>query len=178
MGMKRNLFGAIVVAGGLTLWSAVGSFAADLTPAQAKDAVSNCAKTLTLTDPAGFTGEAAANVAETNAGATLELAEITAEANQSIDEAATENDDEDTAKSAQTLSAELNAIVAEACQSIAKLQAEYSAAIAEIKAEAAQPAPPKVDDPEKEKADVEKPESKHDDSERDQPAQQRAEGND
>lgn len=175
MGMKRNLFGAIVVAAGLALWPAVGSFAADLTPAQAKDAVSNCAKTLTLTDPAGFTGEAATTVAETNAGATLELAEITAEANQSIDEAATENDDEDTARSAATLSAELNAIVAEACQSIAKLQAEYSAAITEIKAEAAQP---KVDEPETERADVEKPESNHDDSERDQPTQERAEGND
>jgi hypothetical protein len=177
MGMKRNLFGAIVVAGGLTLWSAVGSFAADLTPAQAKDAVSTCAKTLTLTDPSGFSGEAAANVAETNAGATLAVAEITAEANQSIDEAATENDDEDTAKTAQTLSSELNAIVTEACQAITNLQAEYNAAIAEIKAEVAQPEPPKVDQPEKEKADVEKPESEHQDSEREQ-TQQRTEGND
>jgi hypothetical protein len=175
--MRRNLFGAIVVAGGFTLWSAVGSFAADLTPAQAKDAVSNCAKTLTLTNPSGFTGEAAANVAETKAGATLALAEITAEASQSIDEAASENDDEDTAKSAATLNAELTAIVAEACQSITELQAEYTATIAEIKAEAAQPEPPKVDQPENEKADVETPETEHD-SERDQPAQQPAEGND
>ena len=175
--MKRNLFGAIVVASGLTLWSAVGSFAADLTPTQAKDAVSSCAKTLTLTDPSGFTGDAAANVAETNAGATLALAEITAEANQSIAEAATENDEEDTAKSAQTLSAELNAIVTEACQAIANLQTEYNAAIAEIKAEVAQPEQPKVDQPETEKADVEQPESEHHDSEREQ-SQQQPEGND
>jgi len=167
MSMKRNLFGAIVVASGLTLWSAVGSLAADLTPAQAKDAVSNCAKTLTLTPTSGFTGEAAANVAETNAEATLALGEITGEANQSIDEAATENDDEDTAKSAQTLSAELNAIVTEACQAITNLQIEYNAAIAEIRAEAAQSEQPKV-------------ESDNHDSERDQPEPQRTgrEGND
>ena len=165
--MKRNLFGAIIVAGGLTLWAAVGSFAQDLTPTQAKDAVSNCATTLTLTSPSGFTGEAAANVAETNAEATIGLAEITAEANQSIDELATENDEEDSAKSAQKLSAQLNTIVAEACQAISNLVAEYNAAIAEIKAEAAQP---KVDRPENEKADVEKPESQQHDSERDQPS--------
>ena len=175
--MKRNLFGAIAVASGLTLWSAVGSFAQDFTPAQAKDAVSNCAKTLTLTPATGFTGEAAAIVAETNAEATLGLAEITAEANQSIDEVATENDEEDSAKSAQTLSTELNAIVTEACQAIANLQAEYKAAIAEVKAEVAQPEQPQVDQPETEKTDIEKPESEPTDSERDQP-QQRTEGND
>jgi hypothetical protein len=181
MGMKRNLFGAIVVAGVLSMWSAAGSFAADLTPAQAKDAVSNCAKTLQLTSVSGFTGEAAANVAETNADATMGVAEITAEANQSIDEAATENDDEDTATSAATLSAELNAIVTEACQSITALQAEYNAAIAEIRAESTEPTvnPPKpektdVEKQDTEKQDVEKPESKHDDSE----GSQAAEGND
>jgi hypothetical protein len=175
--MKRNLLGAIAVASGLTLWSTVGSLAQDLTPAQAKDAVSNCAKTLTLTPETGFTGEAAAIVAETNAEATLGLAEITAEANQSIDEVATENDEEDSAKSAQTLSTQLNAIVSQACQAIANLQAEYNAAIAEIKAEVAQPEQPKADQPETEKADVEKPESEPSDSERDQP-KQRTEAND
>ncbi len=171
--MKRNLFGAIVVAGGLTLWATVGSFAQDLTPAQAKDAVSKCAQTLTLTPTSGFSGEAAANVAETNLETTLAAAEITAEANQSIDEVATENDEEDSASSAQTLNARLNAIVAEAC---VNLQAEYNAAIAEIKAEVAES---KVDQPEQEKADVEQPESEHHDMERDQPQQElRAEGND
>jgi hypothetical protein len=49
--MKRNVFGAIIVAGGLALWTSVAGFA-DFTPATAKAAIATCAATVVLTDPA------------------------------------------------------------------------------------------------------------------------------
>jgi hypothetical protein len=155
--MKRNVFGAMIVAGGLALWTSVAGFA-DFTPATAKAAIATCAATVVLTDPATLTGEGAVQAKALNAETTVGLAEITAEANSSIDELAAEKADEDNAKDARGVSAQLTAIVDEACQSIAGLKAEYAAAIAELKAESTQPnaEKPEVDKPEVDKA--EKPE--------------------
>ena len=156
--MKRNVFGALIVAGGLALATSVAGFAA-LTPDAAKTAISDCAKTVVLTDPATLTGGAATEAKALNAETTAGLAEITAEANSSIDEAVAEAN-EDGAKGAQTLDAELTAIVAEACKTIADLKAEYAAAIAELKAESTTPEVKQsdVDKQDVEKQDVEKPE--------------------
>jgi chorismate mutase len=156
--MKRNVFGAMMVAGGLGLWTSVAGFA-DFTPATAKAAIATCAATVVLTDPATLTGEGAGEAKALNAETTVGLAEITAEANSSIDELAAEKADEDSAKDARGVSAQLTAIVDEACQSIVGLKAEYAAAIAELKAESTQPnvEKPEVDKPKVDKA--EKPEA-------------------
>ena len=158
--MKRNVIGAMIVAGGLALYTSVAGFAGTLTASDAKTTISDCAKTVVLTNPATLTGEAANGATALNAETTAALAEITAEANSNVDEAVAETTDEDGAKDAAALSAQLTEIVADACKAIANLKAEYDAAIAELKAEAAQ-----VKQPEAEKQDVEKPETEKRDSE-------------
>jgi len=157
--MKRNAFGAMIVAGGLALWTSVAGFA-DFTPATAREAVATCAATVVLTDPATLTGEAATEAKALNAETTVGLAEITAEANSSIDELAAEKADEDGAKDAKAVNAQLTAIVDEACKAIASLKAEYAAAIAELTAPSTQPEvkQTEVDNHDVEKQDVEKPE--------------------
>src|ERR1700704_3308826 len=64
--MKRNVFGAMIVAGGLALWTSVAGFA-DFTPATAREAVATCAATVVLTDPATLTGEAGTEAKAVNA---------------------------------------------------------------------------------------------------------------
>src|SRR5438445_11087645 len=113
--MKRNVFGALIVAGGLALWTSVAGLA-DFTPATAKAAIATCAATVVLTDPATLTGEGAPEAKALNAETTVGLAEITAEANDSIDELAAEKADEDTAKDVRGVNAQSTAIVDEACQ--------------------------------------------------------------
>src|ERR1700737_4098560 len=136
--MKRNVFGALIVAGGLALWTSVAGFA-DFTPATARAAVATCAATVVLTDPATLTGDARTGAKALNAETTVGLAEITAEANSSIDELVAEKVDEDGAKDARAVNAQLTAVVDEACKAIANLKAEYAAAIAELKAPSTQP---------------------------------------
>jgi hypothetical protein len=156
--MKRNVFGAMIVAGGLALATSVVGFAG-LTPDTAKAAVSQCASAVVLTDPTGLTGEAATEAKALKAETTAGLAEVTAEANSSIDEAVAENADENGAKDAAALEAQLTAIVADACKAIANLKAEYDATIAELKAESTTPEvkQPDVEKQVVEKQDVEKP---------------------
>jgi len=149
--MKRNVFGAMIVAGGLALYTSVAGFAGNLTADSAKTAISDCAKTVVLTDPATLTGDAKTEATALNAETTAALAEITSEANSNVDEAVAETTDEGGAKDAAALSAQLTEIVADACKAIASLKAEYAAAIAELKA-----AKPEVKQPEVEKQDVEK----------------------
>src|SRR5207245_4677700 len=50
-GMKRNAFGAAIVAGGLVLYTGVAGFGSNPTPASAKGAGRDCAKTVVLADP-------------------------------------------------------------------------------------------------------------------------------
>jgi len=158
--MKRNVFGALIVASGLAVLTSVAGFA-DYTPDTAKAAISACAATVVLTDPATLSGEAAAEAKQLNLETTVGLAEITAEANSSIDELVAETGDEDSSKDAVAVNAQLTAIVADACQAIANLKAEYTAAIAELKAESSKVEPPDVEQPEidkPEKPEVEQPE--------------------
>jgi len=155
--MTRNVFGAMIVAGGLALWTSVAGFA-DFTPATAKAAIATCAATVVLTDPATLPAQAATEATALNAETTVGLAEITAEANSSIDELAAENVDEDGAKDARAINAQLTAVVDEACQSIASLKAEYAAAITELKAESTQPNVEKQDGNQQEVDQAEKPE--------------------
>ncbi len=172
--MKRNVFGALIVAGGLALWTSVAGLA-DFTPATAKAAIATCAATVVLTDPATLTGEAGTEAKDLNAETTIGLAEITAEANSSIDELAAENADEDGEKDARAVSAQLTGIVDEACQSIANLKAEYAAAIAELKAESTQPEAKQTD---VEKQDVEKQDVEQQDTEKPEVRSTEREGND
>lgn len=154
--MKRNLFGATIVAGGLALFTSVGGFAVDYTTgsaaeaavnlcaSQASDAVKN-ADTTALKGEA--TDEATALKDETLAG----IEEIRAEAVSNIREAVAEAKDEDGANAAD-LTAELNAIVDQACtKDIAKVKAEFDKALAELVAEST-----KVEQPETKAADVER----------------------
>ncbi|SRR5713101_5793943 len=174
--MNRKLFGALLVAGGLALATSVTGLAQDYTPQSAKDAISACALTFTLTPPSTLTGTAAAEATKLNAEASVGLAEITAEANSRIDELAAEKAEEDGAKDARAVNAQLSTIVTEACGEIADLQVEYAAAIAELKTEATQPEQqvvqkqPETQDVEKqdvETQDVEKPETDKQASQRD-----------
>jgi hypothetical protein len=136
--MKRNVFGAMIVAGGLALWTSVAGFA-DFTPATARAAIATCAATVVLTDPATLPANAVTEARALNAETTVGLAEITAEANSSIDELAAEKADEDGAKDARAVNAQLTAIVDEACKAFANVKAEYAAAIAELRAGSTQP---------------------------------------
>jgi hypothetical protein len=160
--MNRNVFGAMIVAGGLALWTSVAGFA-DFTPATAKAAIATCASAVVLTDPTGLTPQAATEAAAVKAEATVGLAEITAEANSNVDEAVAESTDEGAAKDAAALNAQLTEIVADACKAFANLKAEYDAAIAELKAESTTP---EVKQPEVDKQDVEKPEKPEVDKEK------------
>ena len=162
--MKRNVFGALIVAGGLVLATSVASLASTKTQgdfsaaaAAAKAAVSDCAKNPALTDPAGLglTGEAATEAAELKAETLAGIGEIVTEANSNIDEAVAEATDEDGANNAADVTAELNAIRDEACKAIAALKAEYESALKELKAESTTP---EVETADVEKQDVEKPE--------------------
>ena len=158
--MNRNVFGAMIVAGALALWTSVAGFA-DFTPATAKAAIATCAATVVLTDPATLPAQAATEAKALNAETTVGLAEITAEANSSIDELAAEKADEDGAKDARAINAQLTEIVDETCQSIANLKAEYAAAIAELKAGSTQPNVEKQDGNQQEVDKADKPEVEH-----------------
>jgi hypothetical protein len=156
--MKRNVFGALFVAGGLALWTSVASFANDTTPTAAPDAaIALCAEKLVLTDPSTLTGEAKTEATELNVETSAALSEIVSEANNAIAELKADADEED-ANNAVALDAKVNAIETAACNAIAALKAEYDAAILELKAESTQPnvEKPEVDQPEVDKA--EKPE--------------------
>ncbi|HEV2014137.1 MAG TPA: hypothetical protein VGR77_09680 [Candidatus Dormibacteraeota bacterium] len=186
--MNRKLFGALLVAGGLALSTSVTGLAQDYTPQSAKDAISACALTLKLTSLTTLTGAVATDATLINLETTVGLGEITSEANRNIDELASGHADEDGTKDARAVNAQLSAIVTGACQAITKLQAEYAAAIAELKAESTQPeqqvvqkqpAKPDVEKPDVEKPETEKPETEKPDSERNQPAQHSSDkGND
>jgi hypothetical protein len=155
--MKRNVFGALIVAGGLALATSVASFASTpggLTPDQAKAAVATCASEAVLTVPTTLQGEAATEAAELKAESALGIAEIVAEANSNIDEAAAEAN-EDGAKELAALPAELQSIVDESCKAIANVKKQFDAAMLELVAESTQP---NVDKPEVETADVDKAE--------------------
>ncbi len=160
--MKRNVFGAAIVAGGLVLATSVAGFASktqgDFNAAAdaAKALVSECAKTPVLTDPTslGLTGEAATEAAALKTETLAGIGEVVTEANSSIDEAVAESTDEDGAKDTAALQAELTEIVTDACKAIAGLKAEYESALKELKAEST----PEVDKSDVEKQDVEKPE--------------------
>ena len=158
--MTRNVFAAMIVAGGLALWTGGAGFA-DFTPATAKAAIATCAATVVLTDPATLPAQAATEGKALNAEATVGLAEITAEANSSIDELAAEKADDDGAKDARAINVQLTAIVDEVCQSIANLKADYAAAIGELKAGSTPPKVEKQDGNQQEVDQAEKPEVEH-----------------
>ena len=145
--MKRNRIGGLIVAGGLTLASSLSGFA-DYSPASAKAAIDTCATPLALTNPATLTGEASKELLRLNQAATLGMAEITSESKALIDRAAAEAAEEATAEAtsehgdhnASLLTTQLSAIVTRACAAVNDLKADYAAALAELKAEANQPA--------------------------------------
>lgn len=148
--MKRNVFGALCVAGGLALWTSVASLANDTTATAPPDAaIAACATTFTPTDPSTFTGEAKTTVTELNVETSSALSEIVSEANSAIAELTAETDEED-ANTTQTLDAKVKAIETAACNAIANLKAEYAAAISEVKAESTEP---NVEQQDVEKAD-------------------------
>jgi len=159
--MKRNVFGALIVAGGLTLWTSVASLADDTTPTATPDAaIAACAAKFTVTAPSSLTGEAKAAVTELNVETSSALSEIVSEANSAIAELKTNTDEED-GNNPVALAARVTAIETATCATITNLTAEYTAAVAEIKAESTQPIveKPEVKQPEKDKAekpDVEK----------------------
>ena len=156
--MKRNLFGAIAMAGGMTLLTSVGSFAQDYTPQSAKDALTSC--TPSLTAPVGFTGSAAGEATASFNASTAAITSTVLDANAQFTELtapAADNADSGTVE----LSQELSTIVSETCQELAGIAAEYATGLAELKAEAtAQPEQeqPEVQKPEQEKPEVQKPE--------------------
>lgn len=153
--MKRNVFGALLVAGGLTLWTSVASLADDTTPTATPDAaIAACAARFSVTDPASLTGEAKAEVTELNVETSAALSEVVSEANSAIAELK-DNTDEEDGNNPVALAARVTAIETATCATIANLTAEYSAAVAEIRAESTQPNvdKPEVDKPEVEKAD-------------------------
>ena len=164
--MKRNVFGAMIVAGGLALWTSVAGFADYSTGPTAKAAVSKCASdtALQLTVPTTLKGDAASEATALKAETLAGIAEVVGEANGNIDEAVAEATDEDGAKDAAALTAELTAIVDEACKAIANLKAEFVKGIAELVAESTNVEQPEVDKPDVDKPekaetpDVEKPE--------------------
>jgi hypothetical protein len=151
--MKRNVFGALVVVGGLTLWTSVASLADDTTPTATPDAaIAACAAKFTVTDPASLTGEAKAGVTELNVETSAALSEIVSEANSAIAELKANTDEED-GNNPVALAARVTAIETATCTAITNLTVEYTAAIAELKAESTQP---NVDKPEVDKPEVEK----------------------
>jgi hypothetical protein len=153
--MKRNAFGALLVAGGLALWTSVASFANDTTPTATPDAaIALCAAKLTLTDPASLTGEAKDAVTELNVETSAGLSEIVSEASSAIAELKANTDEED-GNNPVALAARVTAIETAACTAIDNLIAEYTAAVNEIKAESTQP---NVDKPEVDKPEVDKAE--------------------
>src|ERR1700693_2509425 len=159
--MKRNVFGALLVAGGLTLWTSVASLADDTTPTATPDAaIAACAAKFTVTDPSSLTGEGKAAVTALNVETSSALSEIVSEANSAIAELKTNTDEED-GNNPVALAARVTATGAATCPSITNLTAEYTAAVAEIKADSTQPNvdKPEVKQPKKDKAekpDVEK----------------------
>jgi hypothetical protein len=162
--MKRNVFGAMIVAGGLALATSISGFADNTTGTAAKAAIGTCASNATaaLTIPGTLTGDAASEAHALQAETAAGIAEVVSEANNSIDEVVAETNDEDSGpRDAAALSAELNAIVDESCKAIANVKAEFDKAIVELKApEVAQPEVDKqdVEKQDVEKKDVEKPE--------------------
>jgi len=153
--MKRNVFGALLVAGGLALWTSVASFANDATPTATPDAaIAACAAKFSVTDPASLTGEAKDAVTELNVETSAGLSEIVSEANSAIAELKANTDEED-GNNPVALAASVTAIETAACAAINNLIAEYTAAVTEIKAESTQP---NVDKPEVDKPEVDKPE--------------------
>jgi hypothetical protein len=159
--MKRNVFSALMVAGGLTLWTSVASLADGTTPTATPDAaIAACAAKFTVTAPSSLTGAAKAEVTELNVETSSALSEIVSEANSAIAELKSNTDEED-GNNPVALAARVTAIETATCTTITNLTAEYTAAIAEIKAEStpANVEKPVVKQPEKdkaEKADVEK----------------------
>jgi len=156
--MKRNVFGGLLVAGGLALWTSVASFASDTTPTATPDAaIAACAANFSVTDPASLTGDAKGAVTELNVETSASLSEIVGEANSAIAELKANTDEED-GNNPVALAASVTAIETAACAAISNLIAEYSAAVTEIKAESTQPSvdKPEVDKPEADQA--EKPE--------------------
>jgi hypothetical protein len=134
--MKRNVFGAAIVAGGLALFTSVAGFAVDYTTGPAAEAaVKACADQakLGLTVPT-LTGEALGEANALKAETTTAIDEVVAEANSNIKEAVAEAADEDGANAAD-LTAELNAIVDESCKAIDNLKKAFDKALAEIVAE-------------------------------------------
>jgi|GEM_PF-6437697 len=145
--MKR-IFGALLVAGGLTLSTSVASFAQTSPTDTARQAITAC--TPTLTTPAGLTANAAIEALFANAEAVNAIAETVGEANFKIDELAAASTDP------ASLSAELTALVTETCQDLAAIQGEYNATVAALQTPAV--VTPEQDKPEVQKPEQEKPE--------------------
>jgi hypothetical protein len=153
--MKRNAFGALLVAGGLALWTSVASLANDTTPTATPDAaIATCAANFHTTDPATLPTEAKDAVTELNVETSAALSEIVSEANSAIAELKANTDEED-GNNPVALAARVTAIETAACTAINNLIAEYTAAVTEIKAESTQP---NVDKPEVDKPEVDKAE--------------------
>jgi len=153
--MKRKVFGVLLVAGGLALWTSVASFADDTSPTATPDAaIAACAANFAVTDPASLTGEAKAAVTELNVESSAGLSEIVSEANSAIAELKANTDEED-GNNPVALAARVTAIETATCAAISNLIAEYTAAVSEIKAESTQP---NVDKPEVDKPEVDKAE--------------------
>ena len=174
--MKRNLFGATIVAGGLALFTSVGGFAVDYTTGPAAEAaVQACADKaiLALVVPASLKGDALDEANALQRETSLAIREVVADANGNIKDAVAEAKDEDGETNAADLNAELNAIVDQACnKAIVNLTQQFDKGIAELVAESTQ-----VEQPEANNADVEKPETEKRDSESNRSGSDR-EGND
>jgi len=173
--MKR-IFGALLVAGGLTLSTSVASFAQTSPTDMAKQAITAC--TPTLTTASGLTANAAIEALFANAEAANAIAETVGEANFKVDELAAASTDP------ASLSAELTALVTETCQDLAAIQSEYNATIAALQTPATvTPAvtteqdKTEVQTPEQDKPEVQKPEQEKPEvqkPEQDKPEQEKA----
>lgn len=147
--MNRNVFGAFAIAGGLALWATVGAAAQGTTTAATFDPSKDCPQADQLVLTTSLSGvnstnaaEAAAELQELNAEATLAQGEIVADANAALAELTTEDADESSDEDGTTtltLAAKITAIKTAACQALGNLVTEYNAAIAELTAEFTQP---------------------------------------
>ena len=148
--MRRSVFGGFAIAGGLALWAAIGASAQGSTTAAASfDPTKECPSADQLVLKQSLSGVSAANAAEAaaelqelNAEASLANSEIIAEANGALAELTAEHADESSDEdgtTALTLDAKILAIKTAACQALGNLVSEYNAAIAALPAEFTQP---------------------------------------
>lgn len=170
--MKRNLIGALIIAGGLTLSTSVTSFAqtAPFSTDAFKAQLQACSLPALASPPANLTGEVAREATSAYTEASTTMTQLVGKANFKIDEIAAEaTDEEDGAATATAdLTAELTAFVTETCQALAEIRSEYNATIAELVSEAITPENDQnqVDKQDQEKPKVKKPEHDKQDSDK------------